>query len=100
MKDKKYFFFFINLFFIGLGIFGGVKIYQMNQDNSKYQINEVGAEPGQVITIGPFELILEEIKTSYDAYDEEFSINKSTFFISNFSSILSLFVYVICSNFK
>ena len=51
MKDKKYFFFFINLFFIGLGIFGGVKIYQMNQDNSKYQINEVGAEPGQVITI-------------------------------------------------
>ena len=76
MKDKKYFFFFINLFFIGLGIFGGVKIYQMNQDNSKYQINEVGAEPGQVITIGPFELILEEIKTSYDAYDEEFSINK------------------------
>lgn len=76
MKDKKYFFFFINLFFIGLGIFSGVKIYQMNQDNSKYQINEVGAEPGQVITIGPFELILEEIKTSYDAYDEEFSINK------------------------
>ena len=76
MKPKQPFFFFTCLCFIALGIFSGMKIYQVNQDNSKYQITEVAAERGQVVTMDAFEFVLEEIKTSYDAYDEEFSINK------------------------
>lgn len=76
MKHKQPLLFFTCLCFITLGIFSGVKIYQVNQDNSKYQITEVAAERGQAVTMDAFEFVLEEIQPSYEAYDEEFSINK------------------------
>lgn len=76
MKYKQRFLFFASLCLIILGIVGGVKIYQINQDNSKYQIKEVPVELGQVSTMAPFEFVLEEVKPSYEAYDGEFEINK------------------------